>query len=144
MLLGHDAARLFVAVTCGGQAKPTAQQRAHDGDVWADDCVELFLQPPGSEAYYHFGVNAVGSLMESRCAPSEQVGWNCAWEARTGLTAEGWTVEAAIPLAALGGRAEGFWRMNFGREEADAKTATCWNPTGGGFHVPAGFGEVRL
>ena len=144
VLLGHDAARLFVAVTCGGQAKPTAQQRAHDGDVWADDCVELFLQPPGSEAYYHFGVNAVGSLMESRCAPSEQVGWNCAWEARTGLTAEGWTVEAAIPLAALGGRAEGFWRMNFGREEADAKTATCWNPTGGGFHVPAGFGEVRL
>lgn len=144
VLLGHDATRLLVAVTCGGQPAPTARPRAHDGDVWADDCVELFLQPPGSSAYYHFGVNAVGSQMESRCSGSEEIGWNCAWEAQTGRTGEAWTVEVAIPIAALGGTPTGLWRMNFGREEADAKTATCWNPTGGGFHVPAGFGEVKL
>jgi hypothetical protein len=144
VLLGRDAERLYIGVTCGEQPNPNARQRAHDGEVYADDCVELFLQPPGGDAYYHFGVNAVGSTMEARCAPAEQVGWNGAWEAKAGRTADGWVVEVAIPFAALGAKAEGFWRMNFGREEADTKSATCWNPTGGGFHVPAGFGEVRL
>ena len=145
VLLGHDGAKLYIAMICGGQGQPVAEQRAHDGEVWRDDCVEVLVQPPGSEAYYHFAANAAGSQMESRCVPgSEQVSWDCDWEAKAGAAGDGWLVEMAIPLAALGAKAEGFWRMNFGREEADTKTPTCWSPTGGGFHVPQRFGDVRF
>jgi len=53
-------------------------------------------------------------------------------------------VEIAIPFSVVGGQPNGFWRANFGREEADAKVATCWAPTFGGFHTPSRFGKVAF
>jgi hypothetical protein len=144
VLLAHDASSLYVAFLCQGQTQPQAQVRHHDGDVWVDDCVELFVQPPGSEAYYHFAVNALGSTMESRCAPSESFAWNAPWEAKVGRLPDGWSVEIAIPFTSLEAKPEGFWRMNFGREEADTKSPSCWNPTGNGFHVSTAFGEIMF
>jgi len=47
VLASHDDANLYLKVTCGGQANPKAIERPHDGPVWEDDAVEIFLQPPG-------------------------------------------------------------------------------------------------
>jgi hypothetical protein len=143
VLIGHDGTTLYLAFVCSGQPKPQAQSRPHDGAVWEDDAVEVFLQPPGSEAYYHFAVNAVGSRYEARCQGGIDAGWNADWQAQTGAVADGWTVEIAIPLKPLA-PAQGLWRANFGREEADTKLATCWCPTFSSFHAPARFGTVAF
>ena len=142
VLLGHDAANLFLAVLCGGQPKPQAVQRAHDGPVWEDDAVEVFLQPGGAGGYYHLAVNAAGSRYDACCAPGIDKSWNAPWQAAARTAEAGWTVEMAIPFASLHARPEGAWRLNFGREEADTGSATCWSPTFDGFHTPGRFGEV--
>jgi hypothetical protein len=145
VLASHDDANLYLKVTCDGQPSPVAKDRPHDGPVWEDDAVEIFLQPPGEEAYYHFAVNAAGSQYEARCLPgSLDAGWNCEWKAKAGRVDGGWTVEMAIPLKALGGSPTGLWRANFGREEADTGAATCWSPTFGGFHTPGRFGDLLM
>jgi hypothetical protein len=145
VLAGHDGANLYLAFTCGGQPNPRARERWHDGAVWEDDAVEVFLQPPGAEEYYHFAVNAAGSQYEARCAAGGlDAGWNCAWQAKAGRVEGGWAVEITIPLQAVGGAASGVWRANFGREEGDTGTATCWSPTFDGFHVPGRFGDLAL
>jgi len=141
--VGHDGGKLYVAYVCHGQPQPRAVPRAHDGAVWEDDCVETFLQPPGGETYYHLAVNAAGARFEARC-PGSDASWNPEWEAQAGRLADGWVVEIAVPWKALQGPPEGLWRVNFGREEQDTKQATCWSPTGGGFHIPARFGDMAL
>jgi hypothetical protein len=141
--VGHDATRLYVAYVCHGQAQPQASRRPHDGAVWEDDCVELFLQPPGGDTYYHFAVNAAGSLFEARC-PNSDASWNPDWEAAGGRAVDGWVLEIAVPFGALQAKPEGAWRVNFGREDQADRQATCWSPTGGGFHVPARFGDMAF
>jgi hypothetical protein len=140
---GHDSVNLYVAFVCHGQAQPQAAQRPRDGAVWEDDCVELFLQPPGGDTYYHLAANAVGSRFEARY-PGGEVSWSPEWKAAVGRVADGWVVEIAVPFGALRAKPEGAWRVNFGREDQTAKQATCWSPTGGGFHVPARFGDMAF
>jgi len=53
-------------------------------------------------------------------------------------------LEIAVPFAAIGAKPEGIWRVNFGRDEADAGRATCWSPTFSGFHTPSRFGELKF
>jgi len=140
--IGHDGQQLYLAFICGGQSRPVARDRGQDGSVWEDDALEIFLQPPGSRAYYHFGVNAVGSRYDARCEGSTDPRWSTPWTARTRADGDAWVAEIAIPFTSLDAKPEGLWRANFGREEADTRRATCWSPTMAGFHTPARFGEL--
>ena len=144
VLLGHNDATLWIAFACTGQPEPQGIDRPHDAAVWEDDAVEVFLQPAGSDAYYHFAVNAAGARYEARCLNGIDSTWGADWHAKTGLVGDGWTVEIAIPLNSLGAAPRGLWRADFGREEADTKAATCWAPTFDGFHTPARFGVIRF
>ena len=139
--VARDASMLYVAFACHGQPEPKGVERPRDGAVWEDDCVEVFLQPPGSDTYYHLAVNAAGSCFEARC-PGSDASWNPDMQAKAGRIDGGWVVEMAIPWAAVQGKPGGVWRINLGREDTQTKQATCWSPTFGGFHVPARFGEM--
>ncbi len=144
VLAGHDGANLYLAFLCWGQTEPQATHSGQDVPVWEDDSVEVFLQPPGSTAYYHLAVNAAGARYDARCQLGLDPSWEGQWQAASGRMDGGWVVEMAVPLKAVGGTASGIWRANFGREEADTGAATCWSPTLGGFHTPARFGELSL
>ncbi|MEN6644565.1 MAG: carbohydrate-binding family 9-like protein, partial [Armatimonadia bacterium] len=141
--VGHSGDKLYIAYLCHGQPQPKAAERPRDGAVWEDDCAEIFLQPPGTETYYHLAVNAAGSRFDARC-PGSDASWNPDWEAKAGRIADGWVVEIAVPWTSIGGTATGTWRVNFGREDAELKAATCWSPTFGGFHVPGRFGDMAF
>ncbi|MGE5530743.1 MAG: carbohydrate-binding family 9-like protein, partial [Bacteroidota bacterium] len=141
--VGHTAEKLYIAYLCHGQPQPKAAERPRDGAVWEDDCAEIFLQPPGTETYYHLAVNAAGSQFDARC-PGSDASWSPEWQAKAGRLADGWLVEVAVPWKSLGATGSGAWRVNFGREEADTKAATCWSPTFGGFHVPGRFGDMTF
>ena len=140
--IGHDGRQLYLAFICAGQGQPVAKDRGQDGAVWEDDTVEIFLQPPGRSTYYHLAANALGSRYDARCEGSTDSRWNAPWTVATGVAEGAWVAEIAIPLAALEAKAEGVWRVNFGREEADTRRASCWSPTLAGFHTPARFGEM--
>lgn len=87
---------LFLAVELQDNT-PSAQTRPHDGAVWEDDEVEVFLAAANSPAYYQLIVNRKGSTMDGK-------GWDPAWDlqsfqAATQENNTSWTAEIALPLA---------------------------------------------
>jgi len=62
----RDDKLLYVGIRCVEPLidKIRASTRDHDGEIWSDDSVELFLGTAG--LYYHLGVNAAGSTYDAR------------------------------------------------------------------------------
>ncbi len=92
----HDT--LFLAVELQDDS-PSAQIRPHDGAVWEDDEVEVFLASADSPTYYQLIVNRKGSTMDGKV-------WDPAWNFQSIQTATqenntSWTAEIAIPLKQL-------------------------------------------
>ncbi|MBT3377793.1 MAG: hypothetical protein HN742_06585 [Lentisphaerae bacterium] len=117
-----------------------AEATGRDASIFAEDCVELFLQPSGA-AYFHFGTNSGNGVYEGRGKASA---WNCEWQVRTTRGATSYTAEIAIPFAALGGQPSGEWRANFTRSRPQAKELSTWCGLQGGFHQPEAFGVLRF
>lgn len=113
---------------------------AHDGDVWKDDCVEVFLQRPG-ETYLHFVVNPAGTQFDER---GRDASWNVTWQAAAEYGKDRWSVELELPWTVLGGtpRDGETWRLNIARSRTPVSELCAWSPTGSGFHVPDCFGEI--
>ena len=139
----RDAKHLYVAFRCAEPAlgKLRAQRRRHDGEIWSDDSIEMFLG--AGAGYHHFGVNALGSTYDGR---RKDGSWNSGFTAAVGRGEKEWTAELAIPLARLAseGKAER-WIANFNRNRyaAGAWQEFAWSPTlSGDSHVPARFGTL--
>lgn len=137
----RDAGHLYVAFRCAEPAlgKLRAQRRGHDGEIWSDDSIEMFLG--AGAGYCHFAVNALGSTYDGR---RKDRSWNGGFTAAVGRGRNEWTAELAIPLAKLaaGGRADR-WLANFNRNRhaAGSWEESAWSPTlSGDSHVPARFG----
>ncbi len=145
-LLARDDNRLYIAFRCTEpeMAGLVAKVTARDAPVFADDSVEIFLQPePGSADYLHFAVNALGARFDER---KYDTTWDAEWEA-TAARGEGeWTVEIALPFASLGltPRTAPTWRANFcrNRPHGGASPLSQWSCTYVGYHVPERFGKV--
>jgi hypothetical protein len=123
--------------------KPTV--RDHDGPVYADDSVELFLEPvAGSGNYFQFVTNVVGARYEGAGMDKS---WNGAWEAVATAKDGTWTVECAIPFATLGitpvaGVTLGF---NLTRNDRLGNQSQSWADLSGyAFHTPSQFGRLVL
>jgi len=140
----RDAKTLYVACRCVepllGRLK--ASPRGHDGAIWSDDSIEIFVGLPGT--YYHFGVNALGSTYDAR---RKDASWNCGFKAAVSRESKAWTLELAIPLAAMVGKGKPpvEWTANFNRNRYAAGDwqEPAWSPTySGDSHVPARFGKM--
>ncbi len=142
----YDRDHLYFAFRCarkpGVPLKKTIAQR--DGTVWADDDVELFLDPQGDrETYYQFVVNALGAQYDSeRTDPS----WTVNWRAAAQETEEAWSVEIALPLAELPlGLAVGQnWCVNFCRADRTTGEVSAWSCPFGGFHTAGRLGRLTM
>ena len=139
-----DDARLYVAARCSearmGRLAATVKQP--DGPVWDDDCIELFIKPdPRQRAYYHIAANALNAVFDAKCPPADKA-WQSKTQAACTRDAKGWSIEMAVPFAALGGmpKAGDRWRLNVCREEKPSKENSSWAPVGGRFHSPGRFG----
>ncbi len=140
----YDDDNLYVAFACphprGAKLREEAKQ--HDGNVWLDDSVEVFLNPQRKRPdYYQICVNALGVVRDSH-------EHDTAWEsgARVGVTREdeAWKVEAAIAFDRLdlGLDTGKTWGLNLvWNDRVRGQTAT-WSL--GGFHKPGRFGIVEL
>ena len=142
----RDATTLYIAFRCVEPAagKMRATARDHDAAIWEDDSVEFFLG--GRDAYYHFGVNAIGSTYD---AQGKDNSWNSGMRAAVLRGASEWSAEVAIPLQKLTGTARPPDRLaaNFNRNRyvTGGLEESAWSPTySGDSHVPAWFGELLL
>ena len=140
----YDDDSLYVAFRCSEDRMGEARARVveHDGRVWEDDCVEVFLAPfPESSKYFHFLVNLLGTKREE---VGKDDRWDVPWRAAVRRGEDGWTVEMAIPLHELGLTSEvaGTWRANFCREEYPHGELSAWASCGESFHEPWNFGKV--
>lgn len=148
----HDAGTLYVAARIalpGGRA-PLAGQREHDGKLWFDDNLELFLKPePDSDVVLHLVVTAggaTGDFREDANADPEDAGrWAPAWQAKVAAGDGGWSLEAALPLAGLAARPPGrghVWSVKAGVVRRGAPNAMWPRNTEGSFHNARAFGAL--
>jgi len=104
--LGYDEDALYVAYRC---AEPMMDQLAvnytrHDGPVWKDDCVEVFLNPSGDRVHYaHIVANAAGVVRDAfhEGSTRQSLTWESGAEVKTRRAAAEWTIEMRIPLDSL-------------------------------------------
>ena len=148
---------------------------APDSDVYAEECVEAFLDPAGvPHQYYEIDVSPKNVVFDAcilnpktEGAPDRRITGLKDWHPEGLVTrvavdgdvdrpggARAWSVECAVPLAALIGaphvppREGDTWRMNIYRIDAPARGPSrydAWSPTGKiDFHRPWRFGVLRF
>ncbi len=146
----HDAKNLYLAIECAERDMKNLVllQTEHDGDVFMDDCVEVFIAPAEEiMTYYHFVANARGVRYDAREFDRQ---WSEDWEAAATRGKKGWKIELKIPFASLGAapREGQAWRLNVDRERhaGGENENSTWSDTGEddskGFHSTSKFGYL--
>ncbi len=116
-----------------------------DGDpnTWNDDSVEIFVDAGASGAkYLHVMVSAAGFgystwMPEGGKGPAPKIA--------ASRQADGWTVEVAIPLDALGkAPATGAWGLHVCRNRKTARQTYFWAWVGSSNHTPTKYGRLML
>jgi len=124
------------------------QTTQRDGDVYRDDCVEIFLDPNHDyRTYYALQLNSIGTLTDGYS--TDQVDeysreWNGSYHIATQVEDTFWTVEIKIPAEQFReGRIQSdeVWGFNVARVRiANASEYGQWVPTYGAAHRPDRFG----
>lgn len=142
----YDDNYLYIGMECfdSHMDKLKAEEKQHDGNVWTDDCVEVFLDTNHDHlTYYHFIANALGTQYEEK--NPERIGWNGAWEVKTTRNDRSWTAEIAIALKELEllpGR-EQTWGINLVREQKYKKENSSLSCTFSTAHTPSRFADLK-
>ena len=146
----YDERNLYLQVVCHEPdiTKIKAVCEIHDGAVWKDDCVEVFLDPDHSEVnYFQFVSNARGVRAEGRKAEDDTrftMAWNGAWNVTARVLADSWIIEVEIPFASLDvpqPKEGSVWGGNVCRERRSGNVfeLSSWAPAKN-FHHPRNFG----
>ncbi|NSW54845.1 MAG: beta-galactosidase [Armatimonadetes bacterium] len=145
-----DGDALYILVVCQetDPSSVTANVTQRDGQVWLEDCVELFLQPdPTTDRTFHFIVNPLGVLFDE---DEEGAGFNADVRIAVDRAQLGWTVEMALPwdqLRTTVPQNGSEWGFNVARVHRPQEPTewTTWAPLELGrkqFGVPSLFGRL--
>ena len=103
--LCFDDRALYIAVTCShaAGAAPKAEMRPRDRGLWSDDMIEIWVDPGRKgKLRYQFAANAAGSIFDQIIRDGAQDdSYDARWQYATARDATAWTVEIALPRAAL-------------------------------------------
>ena len=101
-----DATKLYAAWVCHEADMGSIRQNVteRDGQVWQDDCVELFATGDPRAGYFHFTVNPRGTLCDAKSTPAKRddTGYNADVEVKVTTGKDRWTVTMSVPLKQLG------------------------------------------
>ncbi len=142
--LAYDNDGLYVALRCPHPNGATLQAECdqHDGKVWLDDSVEVFLDPNHDHHdYFQLCINCRGQIRDSR---GTDLAWESAAEAIVDRSGDAWTVEVKIPYDHLdiGVDAGTIWGINLVRNDRVHGETSTWSL--GGLHDARRFGNVML
>ncbi len=125
--------------------------RTPDGEVWRDDCVELFLAPDPNDpaTYYHLVINSLGVVRDEFWQDgTDDLHWNSETRVAGQVEPNRWIVEVAIPLQQLDRVPilSDTWRVNFARERwaTEPPELLTWQPCQKAFHEPERFSAIAL
>ena len=97
---------LYLGVRCFDKTPSgvLARDRRRDSTGSSDDRIRIVIDPfaRGTEGYF-FGVAGGGALGDGivRSGNRPEMEWDCIWDAKTQVTADGWVVEVEIPFRSL-------------------------------------------
>ncbi len=147
--MGYDDKNLYVAVRMEEPEmdKIKAGITQHDGGVWNDDDIEIYLAPTGKiTPYMVFAFNSIGTTEESSMDAGASA-FNVPWQCKVNREANAWTAEVVIPFSSLGiekPNPKTIWYGNICRGRAHAAENSTWSHVSSGFHDTDGFGELPL
>lgn len=109
--ISTDGEFLYIAFKCfeSEMEKIVRKVKERDGNVWFDDCVEVFLDINlDRKTYYHFIINSIGTKYDEFCSIihgdlnkrdliNDSI-WNGEWRAGAFIGKGFWSVEIIIPL----------------------------------------------
>ena len=146
-----DDRALYMAFTCSERALVPASQKSHllkrevtrhDGPVFGDESIELFLRPGATGHYYQLAANILGTRYESRAMDAS---FDAPWQAATTTGTTAWHLEVAVPFASLGTptpKPGGTWTFNVCRNRHPELEHSTWSGLKGAFHNPDQFGQM--
>lgn len=138
---GPDA--LYIAFKCHDDNTTALQKNitTRDGNIWSDDCVEIFLDTNlDRQGYYHFGLNPIAVQYDASCQPGGKTSdWNCQWQAKTFIADKFWSAEVKIPLPQF--IISQRFGLNLCRERRGGECSSMAILTGL-FHEPSEFVEI--
>ena len=105
----------FEAMLDATNTPVVAKKSGRDANVWEDDSVELYLNPP-YDGYYHFIINSKGALYDSEGQGNKR--FDSQAEVKARLCADRYVVEMRIPVKPMHReRIEKgeTWNIHFGR-----------------------------
>ncbi len=112
-----------------------------DGEVWRDDCLELFVDTAGErQDYAHLAVNALGIKYDSY---DRVVTEDFQWEAAATIHDDGWSVEISLPFAnQIAPQPGDEWIVEVARNAARADVLSSWGCHNKSFYEPENFGTL--
>jgi len=140
-----DSRYLYLGIECQEDLVERINARVTEdgGNVWEDDCVEIFLDPDADrKSFYQVVVNSRGVKWFAEVGGTQK--WQPQIQAAAKLGDRRWFVEVAIPLEDLGSRTA-VWGFNIGRErQPEPKELSTWSGLRGSFQQPSEFGSLRF
>lgn len=150
-----DPTHLYVAWECEEPDTDGMRQQAakRDGQVWADDSVELFVTGDTRRGYFHFAVNPRGTLFDSRSTPGKRDDTSYNTGATVSASVEEnrrWIVTLSVPLKDIGAYVgeDQTWVMNLNRTKPGAGSQAIaewsWAVMGSNdYHQVLDYGQVK-
>lgn len=132
-----------------------AENKKNDApELYADSCVELFLNPSGDRKnYYHFIVNSNGALYDAKCSRSAKEaisdrGWNSGADVSASKKENSWNAVIKVPKKNLGSIDPKGFPVNFARHRAlktkPGEIYYQWSPAkNGDFHATEKYGLMK-
>ena len=140
-----DGECLYLGIECEEEYidKIITNTTANQGNVFDDDCVEIFIDPAhDNRGYKQIGINALGFYTTLQGGGKD---WKPELKSAATRGKDRWFVEIAIPMGELQIKGTTFG-LNVCRERRPIEIfeLSCWSPTGGPFAQPARFGAANL
>ena len=154
VLFDNDAVYLGIICNEPDMGRIKAECKVHDGGVWRDECVEIFLNPEGDlYDYFHFGINPLGTSYDAWVYDGGQrfnVNWNPkGLKVASSRAKKSWTIELKIPFNQLGlgpDVKKDSWRLNIVRTRhiGSSQYFTFSPISKGGNHQPQLFSKINI
>ncbi|GEM_PF-4463009 len=153
LLVSQDANNLYIAVEAFEEpdriASLVAAATTHDAEeLWADDDIELFIDPSGQgKSYYQFMVNSKGvsSDVYNPRPRDPDARWNPKYQLSVKVGDKSWIAQWALPWTMFDATATSgnHWGFNVYRHHVKPEQLITWAPiTGGDLHAPQQFGAL--
>ncbi|MCM8771946.1 MAG: carbohydrate-binding family 9-like protein [Candidatus Omnitrophica bacterium] len=128
-----------------------AKVKERDGDVWNDDCIEIFLSPEINKTY-HFIINSLGVLYDAIIIPDDKTAtgykrdntYNSNAKISARIEKTFWAIEMSLPFSDLNKKplSGETWNFNFAREDKVSGVNSSFSRLAGSFYQPNFFSKI--